>query len=115
MQTQGNVTTATKTLWATLPWASVGGGSLGQFVKPGVPKPLASRPWIGGDGAWGANPVGSGGVLLLTHALRDAVANGTPNGDGSFTDTSNALGNGTGASYTLWSDSTTGQCFATQI
>jgi hypothetical protein len=110
---QGNVVTATKSLWASLTWVAVS-GLFGQFKQIVGGRNIFSRPFIGGDGAWGANFVAAGASLTVTAATKNAVANGTPNVDGSFEDTSNALGNGV-ISYTLWADSASGHCVAVQV
>lgn len=107
---QGNVTTATKTLWTSLTWVVKSGG-FGQFKQVVGGRNVFSRPFIDGIGQWGANFVAAGGSLLITSATMLAVVNGTPLPDGSFEDTSNAIGNGSSATYTLWDDSS-GHCVA---
>ena len=115
MFTQGNVTQATKTLWTALTWKVISPGPYGQFNQAANGKIVVSRPFIGGNGAWGANFVGFGGVLTITEATKNAVANCTFNPDGSFVDVTNALGNGSSAAYTLQGDSVTSHCVAVPV
>lgn len=96
MSTTGKVDSTTVTAFHSCTWSSNNGGSM---FKTGLPE-LVLFPVIGTTGVWGVRPRQPNGNLTIAQNVFNAVANGSPDSDGSFTDTSGALGT-TGATYWL--------------